>query len=69
MSNYLAQNAFRAISDAIAAKQFNELRQNKAYFDKLILNTPSGKEKQKFQVGQTVIAGEKSLFYKIFVIN
>ena len=60
----LARQTFRAISDIIAEKQFMDLRKNKAYYDKLILNTPSGKEKQLYQVNDICVTNDKSSIIK-----
>jgi hypothetical protein len=50
------QKAMTHIFDRVAEKQFYDLQRNKAYYDALILTTPSGKEKQMFQVGDSVIS-------------
>ena len=64
MPNQTLQTGFRAVCDVIAEKQFNDLRRNKAYYDALILNTPSGKEKQEFKIGEIAVTGETSSLIK-----
>lgn len=56
MPNKDLQSAFRAVSDVIAAKQFKEIQANRPYYDAMLLNTPSGKEKKEFNVRESVIS-------------
>jgi hypothetical protein len=56
MPNQTLQTGFRAVCDVIAEKQFREMEKNRPYYDAMLLNTPSGKEKQEFQIGDSVIS-------------
>lgn len=56
MPNQTLQSGFRAVCDIVAAKQFNDMQRNRPYYDALINNIPSGKEKQEHNVGDSVIS-------------
>jgi hypothetical protein len=58
------QKAMTHIFDRVAEKQFHDLKRNKAYYDALVLTTPSGKEKQFFQVGDICETNDKSTLIK-----
>jgi hypothetical protein len=54
MKTQAIKPAMRAVFNVIAEKQFKEIQLNRPYYDAMILNTPSGKEKQLFNVGDYV---------------
>lgn len=68
MPNQTLQTGFRAVCDVIAAKQFNEMQRNRPYYDALILNTPSGKETQLYNAGDTVISTGTGTYIKGIVL-
>ena len=56
MPNHTLQTGFRAVCDVIAEKQFHDMQRNRPYYDAMLCNIPSGKEKQEFRVGDSVIS-------------
>jgi hypothetical protein len=52
------------VHEAIAEKQFKEMKKNRSYYDAMICNTPSGKEKQAFQIGDACETNEKASLVK-----
>jgi len=56
--------AMRAVFDVIAEKQFKEMEKNRSYYDAMICNTPSGKEKQLFNIGDVCETNEKASLVK-----
>jgi len=56
MKTQAIKPVMRAIFDRVAEKQFYDMQRNRPYYDAMLLNTPSGKEKQLFNVGDSVIS-------------
>jgi hypothetical protein len=66
MKTQAIEPAMRAVLDVIAGKQFADMQRNRPYYDALINNTPSGKETQFYNVGDTVISTGTGTYKKGF---